>query len=407
MANTSDVPKFGPLTGVKVLSSGSVVASPFSAMLFAEAGATVIHAESAAAPDTCRAIQYAWNQEHRNELALAINFPTDEGKEVFFKLIKWADIWFESSKGGTYAKWGLTDEVILAANPKIVIVHVSGFGQKGDPTYVNRASYDAIGQAFGGYMAINGFPEPNPPMRANPYTCDYITALNGAWAALAAYNHAKETGKGEVIDIAQFEVMMKIQLHYPMTFFQEGKLLKRNGNADPKFAGYSVYKCKDGNYVFIGMVGGGPLKKGLKLIGINGDPDFPDGMQLALQGTPAGTKLTAGIEAFCAEHDAEEVDKIFMENGVPCSTIYTVELAEKNSHYQAREVFAEWEDPQYGKVKGVNILPKFEKAPGQIWRGAPLYGQDNSDVLKEFGYSQEQIEAMYEKGVLRAGKGCH
>jgi len=407
MANTSDVPKFGPLAGVKVLSSGSVVASPFSAMLFAEAGATVIHAESAAAPDTCRAIQYAWNQEHRNELALAINFPTDEGKEVFFKLIKWADIWFESSKGGTYAKWGLTDEVILKANPKIVIVHVSGFGQKGDPDYVNRASYDAIGQAFGGYMAINGFPEPNPPMRANPYTCDYITALNGAWAALAAYHHAKETGKGEVIDIAQFEVMMKIQLHYPMTFFQDGKLLKRNGNADPKFAGYSVYKCKDGNYVFIGMVGGGPLKKGLKLIGISGDPDFPDGMQLALQGTPAGIKLTAGIEAFCATHDAEEVDKIFMENGVPCSTIYTVELAEKNSHYLAREVFAEWEDPQYGKVKGVNILPKFEKAPGKIWRGAPLYGQDNSDVLKEFGYSQEQIDAMYEKGVLRAGKGCH
>jgi len=407
MANTSDVPKFGPLAGVKVLSSGSVVASPFSAMLFAEAGATVIHAESAAAPDTCRAIQYAWNQEHRNELALAINFPTDEGKEVFFKLIKWADIWFESSKGGTYAKWGLTDEVILKANPKIVIVHVSGFGQKGDPDYVNRASYDAIGQAFGGYMAINGFPEPNPPMRANPYTCDYITALNGAWAALAAYHHAKETGKGEVIDIAQFEVMMKIQLHYPMTFFQDGKLLKRNGNADPKFAGYSVYKCKDGNYVFIGMVGGGPLKKGLKLIGISGDPDFPDGMQLALQGTPAGIKLTAGIEAFCAAHDAEEVDKIFMENGVPCSTIYTVELAEKNSHYLAREVFAEWEDPQYGKVKGVNILPKFEKAPGKIWRGAPLYGQDNSDVLKEFGYSQEQIDAMYEKGVLRAGKGCH
>jgi len=407
MANTSDVPKFGPLTGVKVLSSGSVVASPYSSMLFAEAGATVIHAESAAAPDTCRAIPYAWNQEHRNELALAINFPTDEGKEVFFKLVKWADVWFESSKGGTYAKWGLTDDVIHEVNPKLVIVHVSGFGQEGDPAYVNRASYDAIGQAFGGYMAINGLPEPNPPMRANPYTCDYVTALNGAWAALAAYHRAQETGKGDVIDIAQFEVMMKIQLHYPMTFFQDGKLLKRNGNADPKFSGYSVYKCKDGNYVFIGMVGGGPLKKGLKLIGINGDPDFPDGMQLALQGTPAGIKLEAGIQAFCDAHDAEEVDQIFMENNVPCSTIYTVELAAKNSHYQAREVFTEWDDPQYGKVKGVNIIPKFKKNKGKIWRGAPLYGQDNTDVLKEFGYSQAEIDAMYEKGVLRAGKGCH
>lgn len=407
MAKTSDVPKFGPLAGLKVFSTGSVVASPFSSMLFAEAGATVIHAESAGAPDTCRAIQYAWNQEHRNELGLAINIPTPEGKDIFFKMIKWADIWFESSKGGTYAKWGLTDEVLHEANPKLVIVHVSGFGQEGDPAYVNRASYDAIGQAFGGYMFINGFPEPNPPMRANPYTCDYITALNGAWAALAAYQRAKETGKGEVIDIAQFEVMMKIQLHYPMTFFQEGKILARNGNADPKFAGYSAYKCADGNYVFVGLVGGGPMKKGKKLLGLEGDPDFPDGMQLALQGTPAGVKLNDGIQGFCEKYPAEEVDKIFMESGVPCSIILNVEMAEKNSHYIAREVFTEWEDPQYGKVKGVNILPKFKDAPGQIWRGAPLYGQDNSDVLKEFGYSQEEVDALYEKGVLRAGKGCH
>ncbi len=407
MANTKDIPSFGALTGLKVFSTGSVVASPFSAMLFAEAGATVIHAESASAPDVCRAIPYAWNQEHRNELGMAINIPTPEGTEIFFKMIKWADIWFESSKGGTYAKWGLSDEVIHEANPKLVIIHVSGFGQEGDPAYVNRASYDAIGQAFGGYMYVNGFPEPNPPMRANPYTCDYITALNGAWAALAAYHRAQITGKGDVIDIAQFEVMMKIQLHYPMTYFQDGKVLKRNGNADPKFAGYSAYKCGDGNYVFIGMVGGGPMKKGKKVLGLEGDPDLPEGIQLALQGTPAGVKLEKAIQDFCDKHDASEVDAIFMEHGLPCSIILNVEMAENNPHYLAREVFTEWEDPQYGKVKGVNILPKFKESKGEIWRGAPLYGQDNSDVLKEFGYSQEQIDALYEKGVLRAGKGCH
>jgi len=407
MAKTTDVPGKGPLAGIKVLSTGSVVASPYSSMLFAEAGATVIHAESANAPDTCRAIKYAWNQEHRNELGLALNIPTPEGKEIFLKLIKWADIWFESSKGGTYTKWGLTDEVLHEVNPKLVIVHVCGFGQVGDPNYVNRASYDAIGQAFGGYMYINGFPEPQPPTRANPYTCDYVTALNGAFAAMAAYHKAQSTGKGDVIDLAQFEVMMKIQLHYPMTYFQDGEVIGRNGNADPKFAGYTAYKCKDGNYVFIGLVGGGPLKKGKKLLGLDGDPDFPEGMQLALQGTPAAEKLEAAVEKYCSEHDAEEVDRIFMENGVPCSIVMNVALAEKNSHYQARNVFTEWEDPQYGKVKGVNIVPNFKENPGTIWRGAPLYGQDNSDVLKEFGYTQEEVDALYEKGVLKAGKGCH
>ncbi len=407
MASTKDVPQFGQLSGLKVLSTGTVVAQPFAAMLMAEAGATVIHVESAVAPDTCRAIKYAWNQEHRNELTMALNIPSPEGREIFLKLIRWADIWMESSKGGTYQKWGLTDEYLWEHNPKLVIVHVSGFGQEGDPQYVSRASYDAIGQAFGGYMFINGMPEPNPPMRAVPYTCDYVTALNACWAALAAYLNVQKTGKGESVDIAQFEMMMKIQLHYPMTYFQDGVVLPRFGNADPKFAGYSAYKCKDGNYVFIGLVGGGPMKRGLPLLGLTGDPDFPPGIQLALRGTPAGEKLDAAIQKFCDEHTAEEVDKIFLEAEVPCSVILNVAMAEKNPHYQARHVFTEWEDPQYGKVKGVNTMPRFKRNPSKIWRGAPLYGMDNSDILRELGYTEEQIDQLYEKGVLRAGEGCH
>lgn len=407
MANTKSIPSFGFLSGLKVFSTGTVVAAPYATALFAENGATVIHAESSVAPDTCRAIKYAWNQEHRNELGLAINIPTPEGKEIFFKMIKWADIWIESSKGGTYSKWGLTDEVIWEQNPKLVIVHVSGFGQEGDPAYTSRASYDAIGQAFGGYMFVNGLPEPNPPMRAVPYTCDYVTALNAAWAALAAYMKAKETGKGESIDIAQFETMTKIQLHYPMTYLNDGKLLERNGNDDPKFAGYSAYRCKDGNYVFIGLAGGGPMKRALPLLGLEGDPDFPKGIQLALKNTSAGDKLTKAIEDYCAQYSAEEVDANLMKADVPCCTIFNLKMMSENSHFKAREVFAEWDDAQYGKVKGVNVFPRAKNNPPKIWRGAPLYGQDNADVLKEFGYNDDEIDALYEKGILKAGEGCH
>jgi L-carnitine CoA-transferase len=84
-----------------------------------------------------------------------------------------------------------------------------------------------------------------------------------------------------------------------------------------------------------------------------------------------------------------------------------VALAEKHPHYQARKVYAEWEDPSYGKVKGANVLPRLKNYPNQIWRGAPLYGQDNSDLLKEFGYTPEQIEEFYQKGVVKAAKGVH
>ncbi len=149
------------------------------------------------------------------------------------------------------------------------------------------------------------------------------------------------------------------------------------------------------------------MKRGLKLLGLDNDPDFPPGIQLALHGTPAGKKLEEGIQKFCDAHPAEEVDKIFMEAEVPCSIILNVAMAENNPHYLAREVFAEWEDPQYGKIKGVNTMPRFKNNPGKIWRGAPLYGQDNDDVLREFGYNDEQIEELYQKGVVKAGKGCH
>ncbi|HEX9013359.1 MAG TPA: CoA transferase, partial [Anaerolineaceae bacterium] len=195
MANTSDVPKFGMLSGLKVFSTGTVVAAPYAASLFAENGATVIHAESTASPDTCRSIKYAWNQEHRNELGMALDIPSPEGKEIFLKLCQWADIWIESSRGGTYARWGLADEVIWERNPRLVIVHVSGFGQEGDPDYTCRESSDPIDQAFGGYMSINGMPAPEPPLRAVPYASDYVTALNAAWAGLAAYTRAQITGQ--------------------------------------------------------------------------------------------------------------------------------------------------------------------------------------------------------------------
>ena len=407
MATTNDVPKFGLLSGIKVLSTGSAYAGPYAATVMAENGATVIQAESSIVPDTARMVKYAWAQEHRNELAIAFNIPTPEGKEIFLKLIKWADIWIESSKGGTYAKWNLTDELLWQHNPKLTIVHVSGFGQEGDPDYVKRASYDAVGQAFGGYMFINGMPEPNPPMRANPYTCDYITALNAAWVALASYIKAQQTGQGESIDLAQFETMARIQSQYPMTYLNDNVLLKRNGNADPMVAGYSVYQCKDGNYVFIGLAGGGPMKRGLPLLGLDKDPDFPPGFQLAMQGTPAGIKLEQGLQKFCDEHDAMEVDRIFNDYELPCSIVMNVALAKNHPHYLARNVYTEWEDPQYGKVTGVNVLPRTKKYPGKIWRGSPLYGQDNSDLLKELGYSQEQIEELYQKGIVKAGKGIH
>ena len=132
----ADMPKFGNLQSLKVINAASVIAGPFVCGLFAEQGADVIELESVIAPDMYRMYGDAWSAERRNQRMMTLNIPTDEGKEVLFRLVKDADVLVESSKGGTWKKWGITDEVLWEHNPALVILHISGFGQTGDPTYV-------------------------------------------------------------------------------------------------------------------------------------------------------------------------------------------------------------------------------------------------------------------------------
>lgn len=125
---STDLPKFGNLHGLKVINAASVIAGPFVCGLFAEQGADVIELESVKAPDMYRMYGDAWSAERRNQRMMTLNIPSDEGKEVLFRLIKDADVLVESSKGGTWKKWGLTDEVLWEHNPALVILHISGFG---------------------------------------------------------------------------------------------------------------------------------------------------------------------------------------------------------------------------------------------------------------------------------------
>ncbi len=207
--------QFGPLQGVRILSTGTIVAQPYAAALAAEMGAEVIQVERPVVGDITRGIgvhnddggglhlNSLWLQDRRNTFSVTLDFSSSEGRALFLRLIPNVDIWMESSKAGTYDKWGLDDSTVLAANPSIVITHVSGYGQTGHPDYLTRASYDPIGQAFGGTMAITGSPEPEPPITARPLAADYTTAQMCLWSTLAAYIHALRTGKGQAIDLAQ------------------------------------------------------------------------------------------------------------------------------------------------------------------------------------------------------------
>ncbi|GIT42340.1 MAG: hypothetical protein Ct9H300mP11_02760 [Chloroflexota bacterium] len=241
--------QFGPLQGVRILSTGTIVAQPYAAALAAEMGAEVIQIERPGVGDVTRGIgvhnddgtglhlNSLWLQDRRNTFSITLDFSSFEGRELFLRLIPNVDIWMESSKAGTYAKWGLDDSAVLAINPSIVITHVSGYGQTGHPDYLSRASYDPIGQAFGGTMAITGSPEPEPPITARPLAADYTTAQMCLWSTLAAYIHALRTGKGQVIDLAQYEAVHKVMSGTMVEYFETGEVPQRIGK--PKMGGAS------------------------------------------------------------------------------------------------------------------------------------------------------------------------
>ena len=203
MTLPTEKPSFGPLDDVKVVYAAVELACPKAADLMADWGADVTWLENTGAGDTIRDTAYIKQAERRNQRSVALNYFSEEGKEIFFKMIKDADIFMEASKGGTWARKGITDEVLWEINPKLVIVHVSGFGQEGDPKMVKRAAYDLTVMAYSGIIMQNGTPE--QPMLPGPYAGDYFNTLMIASSALAALYKAEKTGKGESIDLAMYE----------------------------------------------------------------------------------------------------------------------------------------------------------------------------------------------------------
>lgn len=401
MVKRSEIPNFGLLSGIKVVHSSVSIAGPFAAELYADYGADVIWIENPAAPCMSRSMTgNCWQQDRKNMRNLSMNITRGEGKEIFLKLLEEADVFIEASKGGQYERWGLSDEILWERNPRLVIVHISGFGQTGVPEYVKRPSYDPIAQAFGGYMDMNGFPG-MPSIPTNPLTADYVTALFAFGVSIAAIMKAQKTGKGESIDLAQFELLMRTQSRFPLDYIRNGKKFVKEGSHSKDIAGYGTYKCKDEKEVYLLYLGSGVLQKGLPLMGMNyGSEEVPDGISLLELKTPAGEKLEGRIKTYCESHTAEETEQAFLNAGVPCSRIMSYEDCIDNPQYIAREVFTEWETGSGEKIKGVNIVPKLKNYPGQIWRAAPNIGMDNDDILLELGYGKDEIELFYEKGII-------
>jgi len=416
-------PKFGPLQGLRVLSTTSVIAAPFTGSLFAWFGAEVIHVENPGEGDTMRVlppriargdrtVSSPWANEATNRLSMELDLRLNKkpaSREVFYGLIKQSDFWLENLVW-LEQRYGITDKEVLEVNPKIIIVHVSGYGKPefgGEQEKCFRASFDMIGQCYSGWPNLIG-PKDAPPSRANPWTGDYCAAMTAFYGALMAHMQMLKDGKGQVVDVSQFEALARNFCEsYFCTYLNSGVTMTRSGNKSSGFQPYDIFKANDG-WVAIAAFGKGTYEKFIKCwapqVGLNPD-EYPwedAGSSAIAINSEKGLKLDSMLREWVAARSGKEVEDFFNAHEVACTRVYTPEMAASDPHWTGRNNFIEVEDHTLGeKIWVTGIHPKLSRTPGQIWRGAPSLGQDTDAILKNIlGYSDAKINDLREKKVF-------
>lgn len=412
---TKIIPEFGPLAGVRVISAGSIVAMPHAANMMADFGAEVIHIERPSAADTYRLlapfaehegkkVSTSWAQDARNRLSLnlELDLKIPEIKELFLGLVKESDILMENLVW--LDKYGINEEILFEANPKLVIVHVSGYGRPqfgGIPEVCDRASYDMIGQAASGWMFLNGDKDRMPSI-TKPWANDYQSAMVAVFGALAGYINAQKTGKGQSIDVAQFESAARM-LSDTFVSYLEANVTRGRTQASQAdaFQPYGLFLDKNGDYVAIGAFGPGVYNRFIKAAGFDLEYfNFKDcAGGVAAVNSAKGQELRAKTVEWAASMTADEICTILGKAKVGCNKVYSAADAVKDPHWLDRGDIIEYEDQTLQKnIKAFGIVPKFSDTPGQVWRGAPAPGQDTETILTTIlGYTSEQIQYLKDK----------
>lgn len=411
------IPKFGPLAGIRVVGAGSLIAMPFAISMMADFGAEVIQVERPGIGDTYRKfapvkkigekeLSAAWAQEARNRLSLTLelNLRDKDAKDIFYKLIKESDVFIENLVW--LDKLGIYDEELLNVNPGLVIVHISGFGRQefgGSPETCGRASYDIIGQAFSGYAMFNG-QDGEAPVLIKPGLNDYVTALFALFAIQSAYLSAKNTGKGQVVDVSQFEAMAKIMREgYTRNALNLGEV-HRTGNRSEATLPWNCFQSRDGRYLVIGAIGEAVYARFMHVIGedVEKYPYAKAAKGAAAVNSPLGLELEEHIEEWFASHDAADIEDLMCRARVPCSMIRLPGECLSEPHYLMRDDFVKYTDQATEmQITAFGIAPKFSSTPGRIWRGPPRLGQDTEKILKDLlHYSEEDIRRFKEKKII-------
>jgi formyl-CoA transferase len=396
---------FGPLAGLKVIEMGQLIAGPFAAKTLADFGADVVKIEPPATGDPLRNWRLVkngtsvwWQVQSRNKRSVALDLKQPEAQEIVRKLAGEADVLIENFRPGALEGWGLDPEKLIEANPRLVVLRISGYGQTGP--YRDRPGFGVVGEAMGGLRHLTAEPG-RVPVRVGVSIGDTLAALHGVIGILVALHERQRSGKGQVIDIALYEAVFNCMESLLPEYSASGAVRGPAGSALPGIAPTNAYLCRDGGYALIAGNGDSIYKRLMAAIGredLGSDPALADNAGRVQR----VDEIDAAIGAWTATRTVDEVLAVLEGASVPSGRIYTIADIAADPHYAARGMLQQVKLEGGDLLTVPGIIPKLSRTPGAQQRNAPALGQDTDDVLREIGLTEPQIAALKTRGVIKA-----
>lgn len=395
----------GPLTDLRVIEMGQLLAGPFCGQLLADFGAEVIKLEQPGVGDPMR----EWGREKadgqslwwpvvaRNKKSVSLNLREKPAQDIVRELVANSDILVENFRPGTLERWGLGYDVLSAINPRLVMVRVTGFGQTGP--YAARAGYGSIGEAMGGLRYVVGDPA-SPPSRMGISIGDSLAATYAALGAMMAIHARERTGRGQVVDSAIYEAVLAMMESLVTEYDKVGMVRERTGAILPNVAPSNVYPTLDKQMILIAANQDTVWRR---LAEAMGRPELGTDARYATHTArgQAQAELDGLIAAWSAGIDAEPLLALMEEFGVPAGRIYRAPEMLQDPHFKARDSIVSVAHPVFGQLAMQNVAPRLSDTPGAIHHAGPALGEHTDEILSGLlGRSTEQLEQLRRQGII-------
>ncbi len=395
----------GPLTDLRVIEMGQLLAGPFCGQLLADFGAEVIKIEPPGVGDPMR----EWGREKphgkslwwpviaRNKKSITLDARRPEGQDLLRKLVERSDILLENFRPGTMERWNLGYDALSRINPRLVMIRVSGYGQTGP--YASRAGFGAVGEALGGLRYVVGDPS-TPPSRMGISIGDTLAAMFAALGGVMAIHARERTGRGQVVDSAIYESVLAVMESLITEYDQAGYIRERTGAILPNVAPSNVYPTKDGKMILIAANQDAVFKR---LAQAMGRPELAEDRRYATHSARGARQkeLDESIAAWTSTIDGAALADLLDKQGVPNGHIYRAPEMLKDPHFAAREAIVRVAHRSFGRLAMQNVVPRLSETPGKVVSAGPELAEHNDEVYRGLlGLNEATIEKLRAERVI-------